>query len=101
MSAKHTIKRMRLRRVSATVHNIIHERAADREITVAAVVRPVISEVINSFPSYMRETPAPPAKSREYEVQSISAAQRQALENISSHVGVPMGDLIKIGLAKL
>lgn len=91
---------IQIRNVGATNHRAIKSAATCAGVTMNAMLRPSVKQIIESYPEYMRNEPAPNTPGVKIHLSGVPASQKQQLENIASHVGVDVSALFKTDLAR-
>lgn len=89
-----------VQRMGPSVHQHVKSQASRKGCAMVQYVRPFIKTIIDSYPAYMSEAPAPKKKTN-FTIQGMSRESRRKIENISTHLGVDVGDLIKVEVARI
>lgn len=89
-----------IRRMGPSAHNKVYSDSQRIGCCMTEVVRPLINKIISSYPAYMSEAPAPKNR-KKLDVSGMSTDQRRKLENISTHIGVDVGALFKVEVARV
>lgn len=92
---------IQIRNVGPTNHSAIKSAAACAGITMGSHLRPSVKQIIESYPEYMRNDKAPEhLKPVNVKLPGVSSTQKTQLENIASHVGVDVSELLKTDIAR-
>lgn len=93
-------REIRIRRFGKDAHEEIANISAHVGIAQNKFIRPLLSEIADSFPQHMKEAKACEPCKGEMRLRGVSKKVRKELQAVADFIGVDLGDLLKVELAR-
>ncbi len=91
---------IRIYRISDLLKGVIVKVAGKTGVSTSRYLKPVIGEILESYPQEMKcRKECEPCK-MEIEITSISQSRLEQINNIAANIGVSPSDFIKVELAR-
>lgn len=94
-------REIRIRRVGKPVATDLKNISGHIGITENEFLKPKVTDIVNSFPQYMREDKPVEKSLNEVRLRGIGKKTKEQLQNIANYIGVDLGDLLKVKLAEV